>query len=152
MKRRLDYLICALLCTVLLGGCMSLGAKCTMVVSNSGDKTVSDVIVELSRDARYSSPAIMPHSEADSRPLRDRLPAISKVSWKNSDGVVVSKEVRIEKPLPEGFRGRILFQIDGASEVKIFVMPDTEEGSQLIPWGHSPDFDGTVLIPGMNQQ
>jgi len=131
---------------------MTFGAKCTVAVSNSGDKVVSDVVVELGGDTRYSFPAIIPHSEADSKQLKDSIPPAVKVSWKNADGIAVSKEVGIERPLPDGFRGRVLFQIDGASEVKFFVMPDAEEGSHLIPWGNSDNWDGSMLIPGMNQQ
>ena len=123
-----------------------------MAVSNSGDKAISDVAVELGGATTYSFPTIMPHAEAQSKPLKDSIPPALKVSWKNADGVAVSKEVKIEKPLPDGFRGRVLFQIDGASDVKFFVVPDSDGGSHLIPWGYGDNWDGSILIPGMNQQ
>jgi hypothetical protein len=140
------------LCALVLGGCMTFGSKCLLAVSNSGDNPVTDVVVELGGVVGYRSAVLEPHSDANYRPLREGISMPPKLSWKDKNGVAVTREVKLAKPLPTNFRGRVVFQIDNASEVRMFVMPADEAGASSIAWGNSGGWDPTILIPGMNQQ
>jgi hypothetical protein len=146
------FAIPAVLCAILVGGCMTTGSKCLVTVSNSSDAPVSDVVVEVRGIPMYSAPAIQPHSDAAYKPLSDGMSAPPRVSWKNKEGKLTSREIKLARALPMDFHGRLLFQIEGASEVRLFVMPEDEANASSIPWGNSGNWDGSIFIPGMNQE
>jgi hypothetical protein len=142
----------AALCAILVSGCLTTGSKCLVTVSNSSDNPVSDVIVEVRGVTMYTASAIDPYSDAPYKPLREGVSEPPRVSWKNKEGKLTSKDIKLARALPRDFHGRVLFQIDGASEVRLFVMPEDEANASSIPWGNSSGWDGSIFIPGMSQE
>jgi hypothetical protein len=141
-----------LLGALTFSGCMSAGSKCRLTVSNSGDRPVKDVVVEFGGAVGYTSPVVEPHSDANYRPLKEGIVVSPRLTWKDTNGVVITRDVKLAKPLSADFEGRVLLEINNASEVHMFVLPDDKSGASSIPWGYSDTANGTMTIPGLNQQ
>lgn len=135
----------------LLEGCLSTGSACRIVVSNAGDAAIRDVRVVAGGAALYTATEIRAHAEGDYGALDGPMPPVTVVRWKNPDGQEIEREVKSDKPAPSGFRGRVLYQVDGRGGVRRFLTPESKDGGGVIPWDSQGNWDGTLLIPGMSQ-
>ena len=69
------------------------------------------------------------------------------------DGAIVTNAVRLARPVPLTFDGRVLFQIEAGTRVRVFIMPTPDKPSDGdIPWAIPPPWQGAPTVPGLSGQ
>ena len=145
LLKQTECMVLAALLSV-AAGC---GKTCRLGVSNATDAPVESVSLSTPEGALYKADRIDPQSEGKYVPLDSPLPRVVRLAWTDPSGKATQRTIKQGKPLPAGFRGRILFEIKRDGSAQLFVTPPETPDGGLIPWNFTESFDGTVNIPGL---
>jgi hypothetical protein len=131
---------------LLAAGCTTTGYN--LVVVNAGDAPIRDVEVRTDGALRYAATTIDADQYGTQRRTDEGLPAVSELRWKDSSGKLHTQKIDAGKPLPQGFKGRVVFQIKGTT-IRVFTQAAEAGSGSDIPWGFDDRVDGTSSMPGM---
>jgi hypothetical protein len=142
----------ALLFLCLASACVSSKPRYQINVGN-GSPTTPIRDVRLSVDGREwgSFNSIAPNKLAASKPRSGDAPKELGLSWVDAEGKAQSTTVSA-LPLTAGdFRGQLVVQIDADQSVKVTPVPSTDSKVSILPWAVPEAWEGSIGIPGMDQ-
>lgn len=134
---------------LLMASCSALPSRYVINVGNAGRARIENVEVEFGGSVRYKAEAIDPRTDAGGRNSREPIGLVSAVRWQDSTGATVAREIRLEKPIPDAFRGTFYYQVGRSNDVRLFIMPVGADGTSTMPWGRPEDWEMSVGIPGL---
>jgi hypothetical protein len=134
----------------LLSGCATVREP-RIIVGNASEEALERAILR-SEGAVYEFARIDPHVSTAGQPLRDKLPGRYEVSWKTAGGREFVTNITVNSTLPKGFKGTIEFQIDRKWNVSVFLQAQESGSGSDMPWSTPANWEGTPMIPGMNQR
>lgn len=140
----------ALSAVAALCGC-STPPPCRLTVSNVSEVAVEQVAVQSGDRLLYSVPSIAPRTRAEYQAVREDLPRSFSVNWRPAGGAARSQTVEAPGAIPKSFRGRVYFEIAGP-EVKLFVLPDSNDRGSDMPWARPESWEGFPSLPGFTPQ
>ncbi|TFH14705.1 MAG: hypothetical protein E4H02_09395 [Lentisphaerales bacterium] len=145
-RKKILILGCGLLLTL---SCAALPSRYVINVGNAGRTPIENVVVEFGGTVRYEAATIDPGTDAGGKNSGEPIGLVSALRWQDSTGVTVTREIRLERPLPDAFRGTFYYQIGRSNDVRLFIMPIGVDGSSTMPWGRPEDWEMSVGIPGL---
>jgi len=134
----------------LLSGCATVREP-RIIVGNASEEFLERAVLR-SEGAVYEFAKIEPHVNTVGQPLRDKLPGRYEVSWKTAGGKEFSTNITVNSKLPKGFKGTIEFQIDRKWNVSVFLQAQESANGSDMPWSTPANWEGSPMIPGMNQR
>ena len=138
---------------LLLTSCASSNPRYQINVGNgSPDKAIRDVhlTVDGREWGRFAS--IAPSKLAASKPRNGALPGEMNLTWKDAEGVDQAATIS-SIPLTSGdFRGQLVVQIEADQSVNVIPVPATDARASILPWAVPEAWEGSIGIPGMDQQ
>ena len=131
-------------------GCAS-NRNCRITVGNLNDAAVTGVTVKNQGQTLYQVASVAPKSRAVVRDVREDLSDSFTVEWQSPGSGLQTRTAKTKGPVPRSFQGTVYFQI-GPSDVKAFLLPDSNEWGSDMPWAKPEAWEGFPAIPGLTQE
>lgn len=91
-------------------------------IFNAGSARIYEAQVSYaSYRSRPTSPG--PKRSTGEALIEEPVPEIARVTWKSADGTEHRREVEVLDHMPDGFEGKILFEIGDGDEVRVRFQP-----------------------------
>ncbi len=150
LTRQTTSLLLLAACTALTG-CATVQRRCRLAAGNATAQHLSFVTIEQEDLPPYSFTNIAPHQVSSYTGARSAISGVVAIQGKWKDGKSFSGSVTIETPIPQKMAGRVIFQVEKDSSVRMFVMPDRRQSNAgVLPWAVPPLWQNTISVPGMS--
>lgn len=83
------------------------------------------------------------------KPGRGAPPEVIEVSWLDAEGT--RRHARVEPSDPE-FRGQIAIYINLDHSTGLALVAPEEGGLSILPWNMPEAWEGSIMLPGMNER
>ncbi len=132
-------------------GCVDIGPKCMVSISNVSEIHLNSVTVTLPQNNKLTFSNISPNSSAKSMRSEQGMNQLTKIRIVPADGSEKNATVDLKRAVPATFRGKVVFQIEPENQIRTFVMPETPDDNQgTLPWDIPPTWTAAPSIPGMD--
>jgi len=137
---------------LLFAGCASSGARYQVNVGNGNpSQALRDVRLSIDGAEWGTFKSIAPNKVAASKPRSGALPTSLTVAWLDPKGVSHTSTL---SPLPlaaTDFRGQWVVQIEPDQSVTVTPVATTDTKVSILPWAAPEAWEGSIGIPGMDQ-
>ena len=146
------YIFCAaIVLSILSSGCIHTGVKSRLVVHNEMKTPVKAVHIIPKGLSPYQFGEISAQDRTPVKEFDSEFPAEVSLQWDDGLGKRYQKTFTQPEPLPKGFKGRVLFQIENDGVARMFVTPMTGNPDSDLPWAVPATWQGAPSIPGLSQ-
>ena len=150
LNERMKSLLILSSLLLLAAGCASTNRHQITVGNPHDSLPVREVKVEVNGRMVRDFRQIAPKSQAALKPSRGAPPQAITVSWVDTEGR--AHRTTVDTSGDSDFRGQLALEITPANEVTLARIPPVEGELSILPWNTPEAWEGSVMIPGMNDR